>query len=254
MSHRIVCFIPARYESSRFEGKPLADICGKPMIQHVYERVASAPVVSYAAVATDDERIAIAVRSFGGNVVMTAPTHRSGTDRIAEASSCIDCDDRDIVVNVQGDQPLFDPRHVEEVTKPLRDDDGCHFATLVYRIRREEEISHPNAVKVVMDVDHNALYFSRATIPYVRDPLTETAYYKHHGIYAYRRSFLTVFAGLETGYLEQRESLEMLRALEFGYPIRVVETEHDSVEVDTPAELDRVRSIVAGSRGEEGAE
>ena len=243
---KVICIIPARYSSSRFEGKPLADICGKPMIQHVYEKAAGADLVSYVAVATDDERIFDRVKGFGGNAVMTSPRHRSGTDRIAEAVDDLGLDDTDIVVNIQGDQPLFVPTQVEEVARPLLDDPSLNFSTLIYKIRRKEEVRHPNAVKVAFDKDHYALYFSRATIPYDRDKKEGVPYYKHHGIYAYRRSFLRIFTGLEVGRLERTEALEQLRALENGYKIKVVETLHDSVEVDTPEELERVCAIIAG--------
>lgn len=242
----IVCIIPSRYESSRFPGKPLADLCGKPMIQHVYERALKSPLVSHAAVATDDERIFRAVKGFGGNAVMTSSTHRSGTDRIAEAVSTLGLGDSDVVVNIQGDQPLFEPVQIEEVARPLIDDANVCFSTLIYRIRRDEEITHPNAVKVVFDQDGFALYFSRATIPHVRDRGLRAAYYKHHGIYAYRKSFLVTFTGLAEGKLEKLEALEQLRALEHGYRIKVVETPFDSVEVDTPEELARVRKIITG--------
>lgn len=216
------------------------------MIQHVYERVLQSPLVSHAAVATDDERIYRAVRAFGGNAVMTASQHRSGTDRIAEAVSALGLSDSDLVVNIQGDQPLFEPAQVGEVAKPLLDDPAVSFSTLIYRIVREEEITHPNAVKVVFDRDGFALYFSRATIPFVRDRGRPATYYKHHGIYAYRKDFLMTFTRLEEGELEQMEALEQLRALEHGYRIKVVETTYDSVEVDTPAELERVRKILQG--------
>jgi 3-deoxy-manno-octulosonate cytidylyltransferase (CMP-KDO synthetase) len=242
---KIICVIPARYESSRFEGKPLADIWGKPMIQHVYERVLKSHTVSYAAVATDDQRIFEAVKNFGGNVIMTSPQNRSGTDRIAEAISTIDdIEDTDIIVNVQGDQPIFEPSQIDEVAEPLVEDPTIDMSTLIYRIIREEEITHPNAVKVVFDRDKFAVYFSRATIPYVRKGVSEVSYYKHHGIYAYRKSFLMTFTSLEEGYLERLEALEQLRALEHGYRIKVVETPYDSVEVDTPEELERIRKIV----------
>ncbi len=245
----VVCIIPSRYESSRFPGKPLADLCGKPMIQHVYERALKSPLVSHAAVATDDKRIFRAVEAFGGNALMTASTHRSGTDRIAEAVSELGLSDSDVVVNIQGDQPLFEPAQIEEVARPLIDDAAVYFSTLIYRIRREEEITHPNAVKVVFDRNHFALYFSRATVPHVRDRGMRAAYYKHHGIYAYRKSFLVTFTGLKEGELERLEALEQLRALEHGYRIKVVETQYDSVEVDTPEELARVRKIILKDEG-----
>lgn len=245
---KVICVIPCRYQSSRFEGKPLADIWGKPMIQHVYERVLRSPRVSQAAVATDDERIVAAVHGFGGNVIMTSETHRSGTDRIAEAVDAIDCGDDDIIVNIQGDQPLFEPSQIDEVANPLIDDREEYFCTLIYRIIREEEVSHPNAVKVVFDRHNHALYFSRSPIPFVRDEGNRVSYYKHHGIYSYRKSFLKKFTQLPQGTLEQLESLEQLRALEQGYRIKVVVTAYDSVEVDTPSELDRVKHLIAAER------
>ncbi|MCK9197357.1 MAG: 3-deoxy-manno-octulosonate cytidylyltransferase [Syntrophales bacterium] len=241
---KVVCIIPSRYESSRFPGKPLADLCGKPMIQHVYERVLQSGFVSLIAVATDDQRIFDAVITFGGRAVLTAAVHPSGTDRIHEAASLLQLDDEDIVVNIQGDQPLFNPIQIEEVVQPLRDDPSIPMSTLIYRIIREEEIGHPNAVKTVFDADGFALYFSRATVPFVRDRDKQTDYYKHHGIYAYRRHFLRTFAALPVGKLEKLEALEQLRALEYGYKIKVIETIHDSVEVDTPAELERVRQLL----------
>ena len=246
MPVQVVCIIPSRYESTRFPGKPLADLAGKPMIQHVYERVLKAGSVSFAAVATDDERIFEAVRAFGGRAVMTSPRHRSGTDRIAEAVETMGLRDEDIVVNVQGDQPLFEPSQVDEVVGPLLQDVSIPMCTLIYRIVRDEEIAHPNAVKTVFDRNHFALYFSRATIPFVRDAAGKTEYFKHHGIYAYRRHFLRTFTSLPEGILERDEALEQLRALENGYRIKVVVTSHDSVEVDTPVELERVRRLIAG--------
>ena len=245
---KVICVSPARYHSTRFPGKALADILGKPMIQHVYERVLKAGNVSLAAVATDDKRIAAAVEGFGGLAIMTAATHRSGTDRIAEAVSRLGIEDTDVVVNIQGDQPLFEPSQIDEVAKPLLDDPTIPMSTLIYRIVREEEITHPNAVKVVFDQDHFALYFSRATIPYVRDNGRKGSYYKHHGIYAYRREFLKKFTEIPEGVLEKLEALEQLRALEHGYRIKVVETSYDSVEVDTREELERVKRLLAAKR------
>ena len=242
----VVCIIPSRYRSSRFNGKPLADLCGRPMIQHVYERVMQAQTISFAAVATDDERIFAAVQGFGGRAVMTSPRHRSGTDRIAEAVAGLGLAAEDIVVNIQGDQPLFEPAQIDEVAAPLLADPSIPMSTLIYKIIREEEIFHPHAVKVVFDSDNFALYFSRATIPYVRDRGRKADYYKHHGIYAYRRDFLDTFTSLPEGKLEKLEALEQLRAIEHGYRIKIVITEHDSVEVDTPEELARVHDIIMG--------
>jgi 3-deoxy-manno-octulosonate cytidylyltransferase (CMP-KDO synthetase) len=214
------------------------------MIQHVYERVMQAKTVSHCAVATDDERIAAAVRQFGGNAIMTSERHRSGTDRIAEAVSGLGLVDSDIVVNIQGDQPVFVPSQIDEVAAPLLEDTSIPMSTLIYKIVRDEEITHPNAVKVVFDHDHFALYFSRATVPYVRDRGNTADYYKHHGIYAYRKEFLDAFIQLPEGVLEKLEALEQLRALEYGYKIKVVVTSHDSIEVDTPQELERVREFI----------
>ena len=149
-------------------------------------------------------------------------------------------------MNIQGDQPLFEPFQIDEVVKPLIDDPSEYFCTLIYRIIREEEIYHPNAVKVVFDNEYHALYFSRSTIPFVRDEEHHVSYYKHHGIYSYRKSFLKTFTHLPQGMLERFESLEQLRALEYGYKIKVVVTAYDSVEVDTPSELERVKGLIAG--------
>lgn len=248
MKRDIVCVIPSRYESSRFPGKPLADLCGKPMIQHVYERAAQAQALPYVAVATDDARIYQAVKAFGGNAIMTAATHRSGTDRISEAVKTLNLPDDAIVVNIQGDQPIFEPVQVDEVVAPLLADPAIPMSTLVYKIILDEEITHPHAVKTVMDSENFALYFSRATIPYVRDKNRRADYYKHHGIYAYRRDFIDTFTKLPEGRLEALEALEQLRALEYGYRIKCVITTHDSVEVDNQQELDRVRQILM-SRG-----
>lgn len=247
---KVVCLIPCRYGSTRFEGKPLAEILGKPMVRHVYERVLRAKGVAFAAVVTDDERIAGAVRSFGGKVILTGGHHRSGTDRLAEAADILSLAEDDIVVNIQGDQPTVHPGQVEEVAAPLEKDRSLPFATLVYPIHREEEIFHPNVVKVVCDRKGNALYFSRSPIPYVRDRKEKGLYYKHHGIYAYRKSFLTAFSKLPEGVLEHFESLEQLRALEHGYPVRVVVSRFDSIEVDTVEDLKAVEACLHGE-GEE---
>jgi 3-deoxy-manno-octulosonate cytidylyltransferase (CMP-KDO synthetase) len=242
----VACIIPSRYESSRFPGKPLADLCGKPMIQHVYERVLRANTPSYTAVATDHDEIFMAVLKFGGQAIMTSQECKSGTDRIAEAVAGLNLNNNDIVVNIQGDQPLFEPSQIDEVVQPLLDDPAIPMSTLIYKICRDEEINHPNAVKVVFDKDHFAVYFSRATIPYVRDPGQKVSYYKHHGIYAYRKGFLDLFTRLSQGTLERLEALEQLRAIEHGYKIKVVGTPYDSVEVDTCEELARVARIIEG--------
>lgn len=242
---RVVAIIPARYHSSRFEGKPLAAIAGKPMIQHVYERARAVPLLTRVAVATDDERIIDCVRGFGGEVVLTSPDHVSGTDRLAEAATLLNIPEQDVVVNIQGDQPLFHAEVVEQVARPLLDDPALPMATLIYKIVRPEEIDDPNHVKTVFDHNGMALYFSRSTIPFQRNPKESSSptYYKHLGFYAYRKGFLLTFVGLPEGEWERFEKLEQLRALEYGYKIKVVLTGHDSIEVDTPRDLERVREI-----------
>ena len=243
---KVEAIIPARYHSNRFEGKPLADIFGKPMIQHVYEKAVASPMLSRVAVATDDERIADCVYGFGGEAVMTSAEHASGTDRLAEAATIMDIPEQDVVVNIQGDQPLFPVEVVEQVAVPLLLDPSLTMSTLIYKIVREEEIDDPNHVKTVFDRNGKALYFSRAPIPFQRDPERPPppTYYKHLGFYAYRKGFLLTFVSLPEGEWERFEKLEQLRALEYGYDIKVVLTEYDSIEVDTPKDLQRVEEIL----------
>jgi len=245
---RVVAIIPARYHSNRYEGKPLGLICGKPMIRHVVERAWSVDLLSRVVVATDDLRIARVVEGFGGEVVMTSPDHVSGTDRLAEAAEKLAIGENDIVVNIQGDQPLFPPEVVAQVAGPLIEDPTLPMSTLIYRIVRPEEIDDPNHVKTVFDCHANALYFSRSPIPFQRNPeeSVKPTYYKHLGFYAYRKGFLLTFVALPEGEWERFEKLEQLRALEYGYRIRVVLTEHDSIEVDRPEDVLRVERILAG--------
>ena len=242
----VIAIIPARYQSNRFPGKPLADINGKPMIQHVIERAKGVDLLSRVIVATDDRRIADVVEDFGGDYVMTRPDHVSGTDRLAEAAEKLNISEHDIVVNIQGDQPFFHAEAIQQVAAPLLDDPALPMSTLIYKIVREEEINDPNHVKTVFDKDYNALYFSRSAIPHQRNPEEKQAptYYKHLGFYAYRKGFLLTYVALPEGEWEKFEKLEQLRALEFGYKIRVVLTEHDSVEVDTEEELIRVAALM----------
>lgn len=244
---KITVVIPARYSSTRFEGKALADICGKPMVQHVYERASRASLVSEVIVATDDERIASAVSSFGGRGVLTSRNHETGTDRIAEVASRLDSD---IIVNVQGDEPLIDPEMIDAAIQPLIDDASIVMGTLKTRIRNLHDFLSPNVVKVVTDTNGFALYFSRSPLPNFRDKwndLKDEAFvsgklicYKHVGLYVYRRDFLLRFAGMTPTFLEKSEMLEQLRALENGYRIKVVDTPHESIGVDTQADLDKV--------------
>lgn len=247
MSSKIVAVIPARYASTRFPGKALAPILGKPMIRHVYERTARASLVSSVIVATDDERIAAAVREFGGVVVMTSPDHETGTDRLAEVAAGLDAG---IIVNVQGDEPLIDPQMIDAAIAPLAQDPSIQMGTLKSRIRTLHDFLSPNVVKVVTDHDGFALYFSRSPLPNFRDKwndLKDEAFasgkllcHKHVGLYVYRRDFLLRYASMAPTPLEMAEKLEQLRALENGFRIRVVETEFESIGVDTPADLELV--------------
>ncbi|MCF8062549.1 MAG: 3-deoxy-manno-octulosonate cytidylyltransferase [Deltaproteobacteria bacterium] len=242
---RIVAIIPSRYGSSRFPGKPLASIAGRPMIEHVYRRVSLCEEISDVFTATDDQRILACVEGFGGKAVMTRKTHASGTDRLAESAGLLDLEDGDLVVNVQGDQPLVDPAVLAEMVEPLVHDESLSMSTLMVRIHDPGELSNPNHVKVVCDARGFALYFSRLPIPFHRDAATDGVHYKHLGLYAYRTAFLRAFTGLPEGRLERAEKLEQLRALEHGHRIRVVETVHDSPEVDTPEDLARIESMMA---------
>lgn len=242
----VVAIIPARFLSNRFEGKPLALIAGKPMIQHVVERARQVEILTRVVVATDDMRIGECVTSFGGEYVLTRSDHVSGSDRLAEAAELLDISEHDVVVNIQGDQPLFDPEVVAQVAQPLLDDPSLPMSTLIYKIIRPEEINDPNHVKTVFDHNYNALYFSRAPIPFQRNPEERVSptYYKHLGFYAYRKGFLLTFVALPEGEWERFEKLEQLRALEYGYRIKVVLTDHDSIEVDTPEDLQRVEEYI----------
>lgn len=242
----VVAIIPARYKSNRFPGKPLALINGKPMIQHVFERAKAVQLLTRVVVATDDKSIAECVEDFGGEYVMTRDDHVSGSDRLAEAAELLRISEHDVVVNIQGDQPLFPEEVVRQVAQPLLDDPALPMSTLIYRIVREEEINDPNHVKTVFDRDNNALYFSRSPIPFQRNPdeKIKPTYYKHLGFYAYRKGFLLSFVALPEGEWERFEKLEQLRALEYGYTIRVTVTEHDSIEVDTPEDLKRVEQFI----------
>ncbi len=241
---KIVAIIPARYASTRFPGKPLARLVDRPMIQHVYERVLKSPVISKAVVATDSEDIARCVEDFGGQVLMTSPEHRCGTERIAEAAGLLRLADQDIVVNIQGDQPLLAPPVIEELVKPLLLNGDLPMSTVATLFRREEEVFDPNRVKIVVDRQGRAIYFSRSPIPYFRPPGTKPRYLRHIGIYAYRRWALEEFVSLAEGELEAAEKLEQLRALENGWPLAVVITRYECPEVDTPEDLAYVEGLL----------
>jgi len=242
MSSEVVAIVPARYASTRFPGKPLAVIHGKPMIQHVYERTRAVGLVERVLVATDDARIAATVQHFGGEVVMTDATHRSGTDRIAEVARGLDAE---IVINVQGDLPFLEGAMLEAPLALMRGDGALPMATVKTAIRDRTEMENPNVVKVVTDRDGCALYFSRSPLPYWRDQAGESVLgYKHIGLYVYRRDFLLRFARLAPTPLERAEKLEQLRALEWGYRIKVATVDYTGIEVDTPQDLERARAML----------
>ncbi|MGD8835584.1 MAG: 3-deoxy-manno-octulosonate cytidylyltransferase [Desulfobacteraceae bacterium] len=243
---KIVAIIPSRYGSKRFEGKPLAPIAGKPMIQHVYESASRAQHVDQVVVATDDSKIFAAVEQFGGQAVMTSASQRSGTDRVAEAAEKLGMAMDGIVINVQGDQPLMDPLCLDEVVAPFESDPQLGMSTLAFRIVDPIEYTQPKDVKVVMANNGDALYFSRAPVPLARDEGVQFDSYKHLGVYAYTRKFLEIFRKLPTGPLEEIEKLEQLRALEFGHRIKVVVTAHDSPEVDLPSDIPRIEKLIPG--------
>src|SRR3954468_12360640 len=242
---RVIGVIPARFESSRFPGKALADILGRPMVQHVYERARRATNLDDVLVATDDERIRSAVTAFGGAVVMTSPDHRSATDRVAEAATALDAD---VVVNIQGDEPMLDPLMLEEVVAPFREGTAAALVTLKKEVLHDSEFADPGVVKVVTDPRGMALYFSRSLIPYPRHRTSGFRVFEHLGVYAYTRECLLRLAALPVSPLEEVESLEQLRALENGIPILVVETRSrvQAISVDTEADLERVREEMRG--------
>lgn len=232
-----VIIIPARYESSRFPGKPLARIHGLPMIGQVILRARKIPDVSQVVVATDDLRIAESALPFKAEIVMTRLDHRSGTDRVAEAAGLLHLSPETLIINCQGDQPFLPIEAVTDLIARHKAHPDWLMSTLIYRITNPAEIPDSKHVKTVFDQEGKALYFSRSPIPFYRDGGEGQAFYKHLGIYAYTMSFLQTFARLPTGFLESAEKLEQLRALEFGHPIQVIESAQDSFEVDTPADL-----------------
>ncbi len=237
--------IPSRYRSTRFPGKALALLGGKPLIQHVYERGASARSLERVLVATDDERILEAVRKFGGEAVLTSPEHPSGTDRLAEVARGLEAG---TYVNIQGDEPLVDPRDIDALVERLRTDPSVDMATLRSPIRDRDDFENPNVVKVVCDGAGNALYFSRSPIPHRGDGEV-TGAYRHQGLYAYRRGLLLEITATAPGTLERAERLEQLRVLETGRGIRVLDALGPSIGVDTPEDLERVRRILDRDAG-----
>jgi len=241
---KVVGIIPARYDSKRLPGKPLVLIHDRPMIQHVYQRALQAASLERLVVATDDSRIQKAVAQFGGEVLMTSREHLSGTDRVAEAARQLLLQDDAIVINIQGDEPLLRAEIIDSLVQNLQENFQVPMATLAYLDTDKNDLTDPGVVKVVFDAKGRALYFSRAPIPAVRDSSSPPPYYKHLGFYGYRNGFLQEFTKLSPGVLEKLEKLEQLRALEHGFSISVVITPFDSISVDTPEDLARVRKIM----------
>ena len=237
---KVLCVIPARYASTRLPGKPLALIAGKPMIQHVYERACHAVMPQEVVVATDSKIVADAVKEFGGKVMMTSPDHPSGTDRLAEVA--LSYPDIDVIVNVQGDEPMIPPEVIDKLAQAFADDQDLNMATLK-TLMGEEDYNNPNAVKVVTDQNGYALYFSRSLLPYPRNRKVDFKVYKHVGIYAYRRSFLLSYAAYEPTPLEQIEGLEQLRVLENGQRIKVLESKFQGIGIDTQEDLDAINAL-----------
>ncbi|MBX9974044.1 3-deoxy-manno-octulosonate cytidylyltransferase [Cytobacillus firmus] len=236
---KVISIIPARYSSTRFPAKPLANICGKPMVQHVYERVTKSAKINEVIVATDHEEIYRKVESFKGKAIMTSVTHKSGTDRVAEAAMKVN---GDIILNVQGDEPLIQPELITLlVEEAMRNPNSVITAKTL--ILDKQDIDNPNVVKVVTDLNDNALYFSRSPIPYNRSG-TDLSYYKHLGIYCYPAHLLKKFVNLPLSTYEKNEMLEQLRLLENGINIKVVETNYDSIGVDTKEDIKRVEKFL----------
>ena len=243
---KVTVVIPSRYGSTRFPGKPLVDIQGKPMVQHVYERASEATFVDEVFVATDDERIESAVKRFHGKVIMTQSSHQSGTDRIAEVARNLTSD---ILINVQGDEPFISPKLIDQVASSLINDRQVKLSTAAIAFKKIEDFWSPNMVKVICDQERNAIYFSRTTLPFI-DPkkvtlkdLERLGIRKHIGIYGYRRELLLQFSEWKPTPLEIEERLEQLRVLEHGVKIRVVETQHETYAIDTPQDLDKLKLV-----------
>jgi 3-deoxy-manno-octulosonate cytidylyltransferase (CMP-KDO synthetase) len=239
----VVVVIPSRFGSTRLPGKPLVTLSGKPMVQHVYERAKKAQTVHKVLVATDDQRILEAVQSFGGEARMTRSDHRTGTERIAEVAVH---EPGDIFINVQGDEPLIDPVSIDAAVAALFEEPPAQVATVATPIRHANDIMDPNVVKTVLDFEENALYFSRAPIPWVRDTQQKihVKYWKHLGLYAFQRDALLEYPTLPQGELEKIEQLEQLRWLENGWRIRVAEVPHDAFSVDVPEDISRVEKLL----------
>ncbi len=232
--------IPARYGATRFEGKVLADLMGKPVIQHVYEMAKHSKTLDDIIIATDDERIVKVVKGFGGKVVLTSVDQPTGTDRLTEVVNPIDVK---VIINIQGDEPLVHYTMIDELVRTMLDDDSLSMATVIKKIDDKNETMDPNVVKVVIDKEGYALYFSRSPIPFERSSEAK-ALYKHLGLYAYTKDFLFTFTNLPKSNLENAESLEQLRALENGYKIKTIETKFETVGIDTPEDLEKAKGVM----------
>jgi 3-deoxy-manno-octulosonate cytidylyltransferase (CMP-KDO synthetase) len=243
---QVIGVIPSRYSSTRFEGKVIADLLGKPMIQHVWEKAKQAKTLDEVIIACDDERVAEVATSFGAKIAMTSKDHTCGTDRISEVVNPIDVE---IVINIQGDEPLIHPTTIDSLARCLMEDKSLCMATVIKRIEDPEALADPHVVKVVVDKNNFALYFSRATIPFRAQNSEEEnpAYYKHIGLYGYTKDFLFTYKNLPVAGLEKIERLEQLRVLENGFRIKVIETKYDTIGVDTPQDLEKVKMLL--SRG-----
>ena len=243
MTKEVVVVIPARYGSTRLPGKPLVSLAGKPMIQRVFERAKMAQRVNRVIVATDDERILKAVEAFGGEARMTRTEHRTGTERVAEVAAH---EEGDVFVNVQGDEPLLDPHAIDVAVNALLEEPQASISTVATPIKTPADIMDPNVVKAVLDFDDNAIYFSRAPIPWVRDTASkiQVRHLKHLGLYVFQRAALLEYPTLPQGELERIEQLEQLRWMENGWKIRVAEVEHDAVSVDVPEDVARVEKLL----------
>lgn len=241
--NKVVGVIPARYSSTRFEAKVLADIMGKPMIQWVWERAKQVKILDELIIACDDERVAEVARGFGAQVVMTAKGHASGTDRIAEVVNPIEVK---VVVNIQGDEPLVHPTMIDSVARAILSDSSISVATIIRKIENPQDINDPHVVKVVKDKNDFALYFSRSPIPFHarNSDITAPVYYKHIGLYGYSKDFLFTYKNMASSNLERTEKLEQLRVLEDGYKIKVIETKYDTIGVDTPEDLEKVKEYL----------
>jgi len=244
---KIIALIPARFNSKRFPGKALADIMGKPMIQRVYEQVIKSSIVDEVYVATDSKKIFSAIADIGGKAIMTGSQCNSGTDRVAEAARTLTLDANDIIINIQGDQPVLQPECLNELVQPFFDTPGLPMATLASLLDDEASINDPNNVKVLIDAHGYAIYFSRAKIPFDRDKNKYVLYYKHLGIYAYTNVFLQEFTKLSNAPFEDIEKLEQLRAIYHGHKIGISITTYDSPSVDDATDIHKVEAILTAS-------